>query len=77
MTPIAAFIPTLVAEAGGVPQGSPPHQAGEDRGTPREGATRRDGGPDAEPPEEADTHEETARRVQAGEGRGQDVNEER
>jgi hypothetical protein len=65
----------LVAEAGGVPQGSPPHQAGEDRGTPREGASRRDGGVEAPPPEEADTREEAERRVQAGEGRGQDVSE--
>jgi hypothetical protein len=67
----------LVAEAGGIPQGSPPHQAGEDRGKPREGAARRDGGVEAPPPEETESPDETARRVQAGEGRGQDVNEER
>jgi hypothetical protein len=63
----------IVAEAGGIPQGSPPHQAGEDRGTAREGGTRRDGGIEAPSPEEADSHDETARRVQAGEGRGQEV----
>ena len=60
----------LVAGAGGVPQGSPPHQAGEDRGTPREPGGRRDGGAER-PAEEADSHEETARRVQADEGRGE------
>jgi hypothetical protein len=64
----------VVNEAGGIPQGSPPHQAGEDRGTVREGGTRRDGG--TEPPaEEAGSHEETARRVQADEGRGQEVHQ--
>jgi hypothetical protein len=64
----------LVAEAGGVPQGSPPHQAGEDRATAREPGGRRDGG--VEPPaEEADSHADTARRVQADEGRGQEVHE--
>jgi len=62
----------LVAEAGGVPQGSPPHQAGEDRGAPRPGETRRDGGTDAAP-EDAESHEDAARRVQADEGRGQEV----
>ena len=62
----------LVAEAGGIPQGSPPHQAGEDRATSREPGGRRDGG--AEPPaEEADSHADAARRVQADEGRGQEV----
>ncbi len=62
----------LVAEAGGIPQGSPPHQAGEDRATPREPGGRRDGGVEA-PAEDAASHGETSRRVQADEGRGQEV----
>jgi hypothetical protein len=63
---------TVVAEAGGPPQGSPPHQAGEDRATPREGATRRDGG--LEPaPEQAGGHGGSERRDETGEGRGQEV----
>jgi hypothetical protein len=62
----------VVAEAGGVPQGSPPHQAGEDRGTARPGETRRDGGAEA-PAEDAASREDADRRVQADEGRGQEV----
>jgi hypothetical protein len=75
---VVQVLPELapVAESFGIPQGSPPHQAGEDRGRPREGAHRRDGGVEAPPPEEAESPGETARRVQTGEGRGQDVNEE-
>lgn len=59
----------LVAEAGGIPQESPPHQAGEDRGRPREEGGRRDGG--VQRPEENGSREEAARRVQSDEGRGQ------
>ena len=63
-----------VAEAGGVPQGSPPRRAGEDRGTAREGGQRRDGGVSPSQEDEA-AREHTERQVQADEGRGQDVDE--
>lgn len=69
-------VPAPVAEAGGIPQGSPPRQAGEDRGTPREGAERRDGGLSPSPEEQA-AREQTEERVQADEGRGADVAEQR
>lgn len=59
----------LVAEAGGIPQGSPPHQAGEDRATAREPGGRRDGGAEAPAQDEEE-------RVQAEEGRGQEVHKE-
>jgi hypothetical protein len=64
----------VVDEAGGIPQSSPPHQAGEDRGTVLERGTRSDGG--TEPPaEDAGSHDEAARRVQADEGRGQETDQ--
>jgi hypothetical protein len=71
---VVDICPAPTDEAGGVPQGSPPHQAGEDRATPREGHTRRDGGDDTAP-EEGGSHDEVARRVQGGEGRGQEVHQ--
>lgn len=65
----------LVAEAGGMPQGSPPRQAGEDRGAPRRGdSPRRDGGISPSQEDRA-AREHLEERVQADEGRGQDVDE--
>jgi len=64
------------SEAGGIPQGSPPHQAGEDRAQPREGGTRRDGGTETPSESDAGGRPQTAERVQADEGRGQDVRHE-
>lgn len=63
-----------VAEAGGVPQESPPRQGGEDRGQPRQGGERRDGGASPSQEDQA-AREHTEQRVQGGEGRGQDVAE--
>jgi hypothetical protein len=62
-------------EAGDVPEGSPPRQAGEDRGTPRPGSTRRDGGQEAAP-EHAGGPGSTERRDETGEGRGAAVREQ-
>jgi hypothetical protein len=58
-------VATMVAEAGGVPEGSPPRQAGEDRGRPRQDGVRRDGG--AVPSQEEEAAREQTERVQVDE----------